>query len=164
MRRLLIAFVAAAFAAVSLGGAALAKADPTYELTVVPDEPKAGDTVTLQAYVHFGTKPYQGANVEFKISGPGLAQPMILHGKPGEPGYYRQQFVAKQSGNFEIVTLIDGRQLVSKPYPLLVSQGPATSTDWAPFAAGAGALALAAIAGIAFMRRSRVARVATITS
>jgi hypothetical protein len=160
MRRLLIGFIASALAALALGGAAFAKpGDATVELTVTPTDPKIGDSVLVQAYVHFETEPYQNANVEFVITGPGIKQGLTLHGKPSKPGIYTNQFTAQGVGDYQIVTRVDGIAVMPKPYHLQVS-GTAVSagTDWLPLAAGAGALALLGIAGAFLMRRGRFAR------
>ncbi len=165
MRRILSALLVSALATVALAGAVLADTTPSYELSVAPSEPKVGDAVLVEAYVHFGTKPYQGAQVEFLVTGPGISQPLVLHGKPGQAGYYRNQFTAQAPGDFEIVTKVDGKQLIAKPYHLQISGAPASSADWAPLAAAGGALAILAGLAAAFaLRKIRIARAMTATN
>lgn len=162
MRRAITALVAGALGLLLLAGTALAFPDttsPTVELTVTPTDPKAGDAVLIEAYVHFGPKPYQGAQVEFLITGPGMAKAMSLHGKPGQAGYFRNQFTAQSAGDHQIVTLVDGKQVVPKPYHLQVGGASgASSAAWLPLAAGGGALALLILAGAAIASRTRIAR------
>ena len=156
MRRALTALLGSAFAAALVAGAALANTNPTFELTVTPNEPKTGDAVLVQAYVHFGAKPYQGANVEFVITGPGM-QALTLHGKPGQAGYYRNQFTPQASGDFQIMTKVDGKQLIPKPYHLQVAAAQGSgATAWLPLAGGGALLAILVLIGgwIASRRRS----------
>lgn len=165
MRRALTAIIASAFAtAFLLASAALADTDPTSELTVTPAEPKAGDAVVLQAYVHFGAKPYQGANVEFVITGPGM-QTLTLHGKPGQAGYYRNQFTPPGSGDFQIATRVDGKQLLPKPYHLQVAGSEAAGAGaWLPIAGGGALLALLVLIGGWVASRGRSAQRVPATS
>lgn len=165
MRRILSALLATALATLALGGAAMASpGDATYELTLTPAEPQVGDAVLVEAYVHVGTKPYQGAQVEFVITGPGMAQPLTLHGKPGQAGYYRNQFTVQAPGDFQIATKVDGKQLIPKPYHFQVTGSAAAATDWTPIAAGAGAVALLAMLAALVMRRPRTARTVAATN
>lgn len=159
MRRAITALLASALASVALGGAVLASTGttPDLELTVKPDNPKPGDAVLIQAYVHFGTKPYQGATVEFQVFGPGMKSPVTLHGKPGEAGYYRAQFTPQGAGDFAITTLVDGNQVVSKPYHLQVTGQAVNALDGVAMTAGAAALALL-IFGAFLIRQRRVTR------
>lgn len=163
MRRTLTALLATALATLALGAAAVASPGaPTVELNVTPQDPKAGEAVMLEAYVHYGTKPYIGAQVEFIVAGPSVKT--ALHGKPGQPGHYRAQFVPQSGGDFEIFTKVDGQMVSSKPYHLQVSSSAtAFSSEWMPLAAGVGALALLAALGILGIRRFRFARTATAT-
>jgi hypothetical protein len=155
MRRALVVLVIAAFAALALGGAALAK-EPDVSLTVTPTDPKAGDSVLLQAYLQFGTKPYQGANVEFIVTGPGMKQGQSLHAKPGKPGIYTAQFTAPAQGFYQIATRVDGVAVSEKPYPLEVrAASVAAATEWMPLAAGIGALAILVGIAAAILRRGR---------
>lgn len=165
MRRILSALLGTALATLALAGGALASpgTTPDVELTITPQDPKDGEAVMLEAYVHFGTKPYQGAQVEFLVAGPSVKT--ALHGKPGQPGYYRAQFVPQNAGDFEIFTKVDGRMVSTKPYHLQVSpSATAFSADWMPLAAGAGALALLAALGILGIRRIRIARTVAATN
>lgn len=158
MRRALTVLLGSALAAVLLAGAALADTTPTFELTVTPADPKAGDAVVVQAYVHFGAKPYQGANVEFVISGPGM-QTLTLHGKPGQAGYYRNQFTPPASGDFQIATRIDGTQPVPKPYHLQVAAAEGSiAAAWLPITGGGALLALLVLIGGAIASRGRSAQ------
>src|ERR671936_291124 len=121
MRRTLVALASAALATLAFAGVAFASPTrPDLELTVTPDQPTTGTPVLLQAYVHFGTKPYQGAQVQFEINGPNIAKTMI-NAKPGEAGYYRAQFTPQGNGDFTVTTIVDNEIVSPKPYHFQVS-------------------------------------------
>ena len=76
MRRTLAVLASAAFATLALSSLAFASPGtrPDMELTLTPDGPTTGSAVLIQAYVHYGTKPYH-----FQVSGaslPAWAQPV----------------------------------------------------------------------------------------
>ena|SRR2546422_2867897 len=164
MRRAFTALASAALATLAFAGVALAApgTKPDLELTLTPDEPTAGTAVLIQAYVHFGTKPYQGAQVQFQISGPGMST-VTVNAKPGETGFYRGQFTPQATGDFTITTSVDGTVVSPKPYHVQVSG--ATLPDWTKL--GAAGLALAAALGLGaifFRRRIASGRPVTVTN
>ncbi len=152
MRRAFTALASAALATLAFAGVALAAPGtrPDMELTISPDEPTAASAVLIQAYVHFGPKPYQGAQVQFEISGPGVEK-VTLNGKPGEAGFYRAQFTPQATGDFAVTTYVDGSVLSPKPYHFQVSG--ATLPEWTKLAAGGIALAAALGLGALLLRR-----------
>ena len=162
MRRTLAALASLALATLAFGGAALASPTrPDMELTLTPDNPSSGTPVLLQAYVHFGTKPYQGAQVQFEINGPNIAKTTI-NAKPGEAGYYRAQFTPQGTGDFTVTTIVDNEVVSPKPYHFQVSG--ATLPAWTQPAAGAIAiLAALGLGAMLLRRRTMSTRTATAT-
>jgi hypothetical protein len=162
MRRTLVALSAAALATLAFAGTALASPTrPDLELTVTPDQPSTGNPVLLQAFVHFGTKPYQGAQVQFEINGPNIAKTTI-NAKPGEAGYYRAQFTPQGTGDFTVTTIVDNEVVSPKPYHFQVSG--ATLPAWTQPAAGAIAiLAALGLGAMLLRRRTMSTRTATAT-
>ncbi len=164
MRRALTALASAALATLAFAGVALAAPGtrPDLELTITPDEPTTGNPVLIQAYVHFGPKPYQGAQVQFELSGPNLSG-MTINGKPGEAGYYRAQFTPQATGDFTVSTFVDGTQVSPKPYHFQV--GAAALPEWTKLAAGGVALAAAlGFGALLFRRRSASGRTVAVTN
>ena len=162
MRRTLVALASAALATLAFAGVALASPTrPDLELTLTPDQPTPGSAVLIQAYVHFGTKPYQGAQVQFEINGPNIAKTTI-NAKPGEAGYYRAQFTPQGTGDFTVTTIVDNEVASPKPYHFQVSG--AALPAWTQPAAGAIALLAAlGLGAILFRRRTMSARTVTAT-
>lgn len=164
MRRVITAVASAALATLAFAGVALASpgTTPDLELTITPDGPTTGNPVLIQAYVHFGTKPYQGAQVQFEISGPGVST-QAVNAKPGEAGFYRAQFTPQATGDFTITTIVDGTVVSPKPYHFQVSG--AALPDWTKLAAGGLALAAAlGLGAILFRRRAMSGRPVTATN
>jgi hypothetical protein len=163
MRRA-VTILASALAMLALAGAALASPGtrPDMELTIQPEEPAAGSAVLIQAYVHFGPKPYQGAQVRFELSGPGLSA-MTINAKPGEAGFYRAQFTPQTTGDFTVTTIVDDTVVSPKPFHFQVSG--AALPDWTQAAAGGIALAAAfGLGAILFRCRATAGRAVTVTN
>lgn len=164
MRHVITALASAALATLALAGTALASPGTIadMELTITPEQPTTGNAVLIQAYVHFGPKPYQGAQVQFELNGPGMST-MTINGKPGEAGYYRAQFTPQGTGDFTVTTFVDGTQVSPKPYHFQVSG--AALPAWTQPAAGAIALAAAlGLGAILIRRRSTSGRAVTVTN
>lgn len=163
MRRTFVALAAAALATLAFAGVALASPTrPDLELTLNPDQPTSGTPVLIQAYVHFGTKPYQGAQVQFEISGPNVSQQMI-NAKPGEAGYYRAQFTPQGAGDFTVTTWVDSQVASPKPYHFQVS-GAALPSWTQPVAGGIAILAALGLGAVLLRRRAMSGRTVTATS
>jgi hypothetical protein len=164
MRRTFLALASAALATLAFAGVALASPGtrPDMELTVNPEQPSSGSAVLLQAYVHYGTKPYQGAQVQFEISGPNVSQQMI-NAKPGEAGYYRAQFTPQATGDFTVTTWVDNQVVSPKPYHFQVA-GAAIPAWTQPAAAGIAVLAALGIGAIFFRRRTLAGKPVTATN
>ncbi len=164
MRRALVALASAALATLAFAGVALASpgTKPDLELTVSPDEPTTGNAVLIQAYVHFGPKPYQGAQVQFEIGGPTVSTTTV-NAKPGEAGFYRAQFTPQATGDFTVTTYVDGSVVSPKPYHFQVTG--ASLPEWTKLAAGAISLAAAlALGALFFRRRLASGRAITVTN
>ncbi len=163
MRRAFAAITSLALATLAFAGVALASpgTTPDLEVSLSPDDLTTGGALLIQAYVHYGTKPYQGAQVQFEINGPNVSK-LVLNAKPAEAGKYRAQFTPQSGGDFTITTMIDGRVASPKPYHFQVSG--AAVPEWTKLAAGAiaGAAALA-LGAILFRRRNLAGRTATVT-
>jgi hypothetical protein len=163
MRRTLVALASAALATLAFAGVAFASPTrPDLELTVTPDQPTTGTPVLLQAYVHFGTKPYQGAQVQFEINGPNIAKTMI-NAKPGEAGYYRAQFTPQGNGDFTVTTIVDNEIVSPKPYHFQVS-GTALPAWTQPAAGAIALLAALGLGALLFRRRAMGGRAVTATN
>jgi hypothetical protein len=135
---------------------------PDLEVTVNPDQPTTGTPVLIQAYVHFGTKPYQGAQVQFEVSGPNISTTTI-NAKPGEAGYYRAQFTPQGNGDFTITTLVDQQVVSPKPYHFQVS-GAALPAWSQPAAAVIAILAALGLGAMFLRRRAMLGRTVTATN
>ena len=162
MRRTALALAAAALATLAFAGSALASpTKPDMELIVSPEDPSAGTAVLLQAYVHYGTKPYQGAQVQFEIAIPNSAS-VTINAKPGEAGYYRAQFTPQATGDFTVTTMVDGQVVSPKPYHFQV-QGTALP-EWTKAIAAGVALLAALGLGALLVRRGAFRRPAIATN
>jgi len=157
MRRTFAAIASAAFATLALSGIAFASPGtrPDMELTLTPDGPTTGSAVLIQAYVHYGTKPYQGAQVQFEINGPNVSAQMI-NAKPGEAGYYR-------AGDFTVTTWVDQQVVSPKPYHFQVS-GASLPAWTQPVAGGIALLAALGLGALLFRRRAMATRPVTATN
>jgi hypothetical protein len=163
MRRTLAVLASGALATLALAGVALASPGrPDLELTLNPDQPQSGSALLIQAYVHFGTKPYQGAQVQFEINGPNVSHQMI-NAKPGEAGYYRAQFTPQGSGDFTVTTWVDNQVASPKPYHFQVS-GAALPAWTQPVAGGIALLAALGLGAMLFRRRVVADRPVTVTN
>jgi len=163
MRRTFAALASMALATLVLGGVALASPTrPDLELTLTPDAPSSGTPVLIQAYVHYGTKPYQGAQVQFEISGPNMSATTI-NAKPGEAGYYRAQFTPQGNGDFTVTTIVDSAVASPKPYHFQVS-GASLPAWTQPAAGGLAILAALGIGAILYRRRATTRRAVTATN
>jgi hypothetical protein len=163
MRRILVALASTALATLAFAGVALASpTKPDVEVTLSTDQPTSGTAVLLQAYVHFGTKPYQGAQVQFELNGPNMAKTMIS-AKPGEAGYYRAQFTPQGAGDFTVTTWVDDQVVSPKPYHFQVS-GAALPAWTQPAAGGIAILAALGLGAILLRRRATIGRTVTATN
>ena len=164
MRRTLAVLASAAVATLALSSLAFASPGtrPDMELTLTPDGPTPGSAVLIQAYVHYGTKPYQGAQVQFEINGPNVSAQMI-NAKPGEAGYYRAQFTPQGTGDFTVTTWVDHQVVSPKPYHFQVS-GASLPAWTQPVAGGIALLAALGIGALLFRRRAMTARTVTATN